>query len=110
MGLRSENYRPSCADWWGGTVPHVVVCDLRIRLPAALGFSPLPIFQGVPGPWIFVLPLAVAVPRDGTQLEKLPSLDGNSVHHNRGTRCCMGYSGHTQHFHPCLSEYVFLPP
>lgn len=28
--------------------------------------------------------VAVAVPRDGTQLEKLPSLEGNSVHHNQG--------------------------
>lgn len=71
-----------------------MVCDLCVCFPAVLGFSHLPIFQGVPDPWIFVLPLAVAVPHDGMQLEKLPSLNGSSVHHNRGTVDILSISTH----------------
>lgn len=108
MGLGNENYCPSCADWWGDSMQQIVTS--MFASPAVLSFSHLPIFQGVPNPWIFVLPLAVAVPCGGRQPEKLSSLAGNNVHHNRGTPLSEGYSGHTQHFPPCLYEYIFLPP
>lgn len=55
MGLGSENFHPSCADWWGDTMSHAVECDFHICFPAVLGFSCLPIFQGVPGPMLLLL-------------------------------------------------------
>lgn len=60
-GFRNWEF-PSQLCWLVGWYqPRAVECDFHVCFPAVLGFSCLPVFQGVPGPWMLLLLLQYPV-------------------------------------------------